>query len=159
MHLRRRGIGLVGGSVLLFLAGTNIQSGWLFVLSSLLLGAAVGGAVVPALMVRGLSVERDGPEEGFVGDGVPVALTVSNRTSGTKLSVTVRDPHIAPASVFFPKIGGGLSVVARTERVASRRGMTEAGTVIVASAAPFGVAEARRPVPCPGRTVIFPRIV
>ena len=159
VHLRRRGIGLVGGAVLLFLAGTNIQSGWLFVLSSLLLGAALGGALVPALMVRGLSVERDGPDEAFVGDGVPVSLAVTNLTGGTKLSVTVRDPHIAPASVFFPKIAGRLTVVARSERVATRRGVTEAGAVTVSSSAPFGVAEARRRVGCPGRTVIFPRIV
>jgi len=148
----------VGGAILLFLAGTNIQSGWLFVLSSLLVGAALGGAVVPWLMVRRVAVERRGPEEAFVGEDVVVDLAVTTGGGG-KLFVTVRDPHVAPTTVFVPHVRGGETVVARTERTATRRGVTEAATVEVASAAPFGVAEARRRVACPGRMVVLPRIV
>jgi uncharacterized protein (DUF58 family) len=159
VRVRRRGVGLVGGAVLLFLAGTNIQSGWLFVFSSLLLGAAVGGAIVPAFMVRGLSVERAGPDEAFVGEDVPVELAVTNHRGGARVSIGVRDPHIAPASVFLARVGAGQTAVARTERRATRRGITEAGTVTLTSSAPFGVAESRRTVPCPGRMVILPRVV
>src|SRR5439155_862974 len=113
----------------------------------------------PMLMVRGLAVERRGPEEAFVGEDVPIDLAVSCRRGGTRLSVTVRDPHVAPTTVFVPWVRAGETVVARTERRATRRGVTEAGTVQVVSSAPFGVAEARRTVSCPGRTVILPRIV
>ena len=56
----RRFAALVGGSALLFLIVTNVQSGWLFVLSALLLGAAVGGMALPTLMLRGVEVTRLG---------------------------------------------------------------------------------------------------
>src|SRR5437870_13790172 len=64
----RRGAGLAFGACLLFLVGTNVQAGWLFVLGSLLLGAALTGFAFPARMVRGLEVERRAPAETFAGD-------------------------------------------------------------------------------------------
>lgn len=159
IRIRRRALGLLGGALLLFLMATNIQSGWLFVLSSLLLGAVAGGAMVPLSMVRGVHVERRAPQEAFVGDQVPVELVIENRARGTRLSVVVRDPHVAPTTVFVPAIRAGGRVTVRTVRVAARRGVVEGAPVEVASTAPFGVAEARRTIDSSGRMVIFPRVV
>ena len=144
IRIRRRAVGLIGGALLLFLAATNIQSGWLFVLSSLLLGATVGGALFPISMVRGLHVDRRAPPEAFVGDQVPVDLVVENRARGTRLSVVIRDPHVAPTAAFVPAIRAGEQVTIRTVRLATRRGIVEAAPVEIASTAPFGVAEAKR---------------
>jgi uncharacterized protein (DUF58 family) len=152
-------MGLLGGALLLFLMATNIQSGWLFVLSSLLLGAIVGGALIPLSMVRGLHVQRRGPPEAFVGDQVPVDLLIENRSRGTRLSVVVRDPHVAPTTAFVAGIRAGERLNVRTVRLAARRGVVEAAAVEVASTAPFGVAEARRTIESSGRIVIFPRVV
>jgi uncharacterized protein (DUF58 family) len=159
IRITRRALGLLGGALLLFLMATNIQSGWLFVLSSLLLGAVVGGVAIPLSMVRGLHIERRSPAEAFVGDEVPVDLLVENHAGGTRLSLAIRDPHIAPASAFIPSIRAGERVVVQTIRRATRRGVLEGTSVVVASTAPFGVAEARRTVAASGRTVIFPRVV
>jgi uncharacterized protein (DUF58 family) len=159
MRIRRRAIGLLGGALLLFFMATNIQSGWLFVLSSLLLGAMAGGALIPLSMVRGLHVERRGPPEAFMGDRIPIDLVIENRSRGTRLSVTVRDPHVAPTTAFVDAIRAGERVKVRTIRLAARRGIVEAATVEVASTAPFGVAEARRTIESAGRIVVFPRIV
>ena len=159
IRIRRRALGLIGGALLLFFAGTNIQSGWLFVLSSLLLGATVGGTLFPLSMVRRLRVERHAPPEAFVGDKVPVDLIVENRARGTRLSVVIRDPHVAPTVAFVSAIRAGEQVSIRTVRVATRRGVVEAAPVEIASTAPFGVAEARRTVEASGRIVIFPRVV
>jgi uncharacterized protein (DUF58 family) len=158
-RIRRRAAGLVVGAALLFLVGTNVQSGWLFVLSSLLLGAAGAGAVLPSSVVRGVVVGRRAPGEAFVGEEVPVDLVVSNRTRRPKLSLTVRDPHVAPVVAFVPWLDAGETVTATTVRRASRRGVVDGGSVVVASSAPFGMAEARRSTPADGRTVIFPRVV
>jgi uncharacterized protein (DUF58 family) len=158
-RIRRRAAGLVVGAGLLFLVGTNVQSGWLFVLSSLLLGAAAAGAVLPSFVVRGVVVRRQAPEEAFVGDEVAVDLVVSNRRRRPTLSLMVRDPHVAPTAAFLPWLGAGETVTATTVRRASRRGVVDGGPVLVASSAPFGVAEARRSTPADGRTVIFPRVV
>jgi uncharacterized protein (DUF58 family) len=143
----------------MFLMATNIQSGWLFVLSSLLLGATAGGALVPMSMVRGLHVSRGAPPEAFVGDQVPVDLVIENRSKGTRLSVVVRDPHIAPATTFIQAIRPGERVTVRTARLAARRGVVDGGPVEVASSAPFGIAEAKRTIESSGRTVIFPRVI
>lgn len=159
IRIRRRTAGLVGGAALLFLAGTNVQSGWLFVLSSLLVGAAAAGIVLPLSMARGLTVARRAPAEAFAGGEVGVELILTNRSRRPKLSVTVRDPHVAPAAAFIPWIGGRETVTAFTLRAGAKRGVVDGGLVEVASSAPFGVAEARRRVPATGRTVIYPRVV
>jgi uncharacterized protein (DUF58 family) len=159
IRIRRRAVGLLGGALLLFLAATNIQSGWLFALSSLLLGALVAGTLVPLTMVRGLHVERRGPPQAFVGEHVPVDLLIENRARGTRISVVVRDPHVAPTASFLPAIRAGEQVKVRTLRLATRRGVVESAPVEVASTAPFGVAEARRAIESSGQIVIFPRVV
>ncbi len=158
-RLRSRGVGLVFGSVLLFLVGTNIQSGWVFVLSALLLGVTVAGAVLPFGMTRGLTVSRRAPGETFVGDQVRVDLTVSNPTRRPRLSISIRDPYVAKTNVFLPSLGAGTTVTISTRRTATRRGVVDGGPVVVSSGAPFGVAEVRRTVVAAGRTVVFPRIV
>jgi uncharacterized protein (DUF58 family) len=159
MRIRRRAFGLLGGAILLFLVGTNIQSGWLFVLSSLLLGALAGGLIIPFAMVRGLRVERRAPPEAFAGDEVPVDLVVENRGGGSRLSVVMRDAHIAPVTVLVPALPAGEQITLRSVRVAARRGIVEGGEVQVASTAPFGVAEAMRTIEAHGRIVIFPRVM
>jgi uncharacterized protein (DUF58 family) len=143
----------------MFLMATNIQSGWLFVLSSLLLGAMIGGAAVPNSMVCGLNVSRHAPPEAFVGDQVQVDLVIENRSRGTRLSIVVRDPHIEPAATFVQAIRPGELVTVRTSRRAARRGVVDGAPVEVASSAPFGIAEARRTIESSGRTVIFPPLV
>ncbi|MFL5798635.1 MAG: DUF58 domain-containing protein [Actinomycetota bacterium] len=159
LRLRSRFVGLALGSAMLFLVGTNVQSGWVFVLSALLLGVAGAGVILPFRATRGLRVVRRAAGEVFPGDAVRVDLVVSNPTRRPKLSVSVRDPHVQPATVFLPSIPPGGTVTATTGRTASRRGVVEGGTVEVVSSAPFGVAEVRRTISAGGRTVVFPRIV
>ena len=56
--------GLALGAVVLFLIGTNVQAGWLFVLAALLLGAVVAGIALAARSaLRGLGVELAAPAE------------------------------------------------------------------------------------------------
>ena len=64
MRLRRRGpAGCCSGAVVLFLIGTNVQAGMLFVLAALLLGALVAGVVAAVAALRGLAatIERARP--------------------------------------------------------------------------------------------------
>jgi uncharacterized protein (DUF58 family) len=143
----------------LFLVGTNVQSGWVLVMCALLLGTVAAGAVLPRRMVKSIQVERRAPAEAFPGDEVRVDLVVTNPGRRPKVSLSIRDPHIASATAFVPWVGPGETVTASTVRIASRRGVTEGGSVEVASSAPFGVATARRSVAASGRTVVFPRVV
>src|SRR6266513_2979148 len=63
MRLRKRAVGLLLGAGILFLIGTNVQAGWLYVLAALLLGALVAGLVLPFAALRGLSIELVVPDE------------------------------------------------------------------------------------------------
>ena len=52
MRVRKRATGLLLGVGVLFLIGTNVQAGWLFVLAALLLGALIAGLALASLGVR-----------------------------------------------------------------------------------------------------------
>lgn len=156
----KRGVGLVGGSLMMFAIGTNIQSGWLFVLASLLLGAVGAGALLPPLMVRRVRIERRAPADAHAGDDVSVDLTVSNSSHRrTLLSLTIRDPHVSPFRAFLPRLGPSETLIVGTTRHAARRGIVDGEPVRVSSEAPFGISRAVRDVEAPGRTVIYPRVV
>jgi len=156
---RRRIAALVVGAALLFTVGTSVQAGWLLVLSSILLGAAIAGLLLPLRMVRGVSVERRAPKEVFQGDLVSVELTVRNAGRGMRLGLEIEDPHLARTRMVVPLLGPGDRAVIGTTRRAARRGVQETTAASLRSAAPFGVAQARRPVAVPGRTVVYPAVV
>ncbi|MCJ7832183.1 MAG: hypothetical protein MUP92_01895, partial [Actinobacteria bacterium] len=154
----KRGLGLAGGALLLFLIGTNIQSGWLFVLASLLLGAMIAGIFLPPLMIGKVKVKRRGPLNAHAGQDVHVDLVVTNPGSRTLLSLTLEDRFISRSRVFLGKIAGHEEVILPTVRAGARRGIYEGDAVRIASQAPFGVAQAARKLPTEGRVVIFPRV-
>jgi uncharacterized protein (DUF58 family) len=155
---RRRAFALSGGAALLFAVGTSVQAGWVLVLAASLLGGALAGLVLPRRMTRGIEVERRAPAEAFQGEEVTVDLIVTNLSRGVRLAVEIRDTHIAPAMAFLSRVVPGETVVARTRRAAARRGVHEGAGFLVASAAPFGVAESRRRLPASDRTVVYPRV-
>ena len=159
MRPRRRAVGLAFGAVLLFAVGTSVQAGWLLVIASCLLGAVVAGLILPRRMVRGIEVERRAHAESFQGDEVRIDLVVTNRSRGARLAVELRDEHVAPARAFLPRLWPGERVIVETHRPASRRGVHVTDRVVVASGAPFGVAEARRRVDAVSETVVHPRLV
>ena len=155
----RRAAGLIGGAIVLFLIGTNVQSGWLFALGAMLVGATLVGMILPPLMVRGLEIERRAPADAHAGDDVAVDLVVTNPTRRSRLSLSLRDRHISPFTAFVPSLSPGETVLVGTLRRAARRGVVDGEPLLVGSAAPFGAGRAVRKVPAPGRTVVFPRVV
>lgn len=156
---RRRAAAFLGGAGLLFLVGTSVQAGWLLVLASCLLGATAAGLVLPRRMVRGIELERRPPAEAFQGDRVRVPLVVANHSRGLRLALDLRDEHLEPVRAYVPRLGPKETVIVETVRTATRRGVHEASDAIVASAAPFGVAERRRRLTVPSPTVVYPRLV
>jgi uncharacterized protein (DUF58 family) len=158
VRLRRRAAGLVFGAVVLFVVGTNVQAGWLFVIAALLLGALIAGLVLPFRMVRGVEVARSAPERVHQGDAVRVTLTVTNRSRGMKASLIVNDPFLADTDVFVSHLAPGERVELVTAREASRRGPQGAEGVMLRSDAPFAVAERRRRIEAAGRVLVLPRV-
>ena len=158
MRLRRRAAGLVVGGLVLFVVGTNVQAGWLFVIAAMLLGAVLAGLLLPWRMVRGVEVAREAPDRVHQGDAVRVTLTVTNRSRGMRASLSVRDAFLADTEVFVSHLAPGERVELVTAREASRRGPQGAEGVVVGSDAPFAVAERRRRIDAAGRVLVLPRV-
>jgi uncharacterized protein (DUF58 family) len=152
----KRFAALAVGSALLFLIGTNVQSGWLFVLSALLLGAAVAGLLLPWWMVRGIEVVRSAPAEATQSRPVRVRLDVENRGRGMRYFLELEDEHLATARLFVPSIAPRERVTLDGSRIAARRGPRTASAVVLTSAAPFGVGRVRRRLQVESTTTVLP---
>ena len=159
MRLRKRAVGLASGAAVLFLLGTNVQAGWLFVLCALLLGTVVCGVMLPGRILRGIEVERRAPGEVVQGEEAFVELIVTNHARGVKLGLTLEDPHVSPTSLYITKVLPGERVELVTVRLARKRGVHEASAVTLRSAAPFGVAERRRTLQVAGSTIVLPAVI
>ena len=147
---------LLGGAALLFLIGTNVQSGWLFVLSALLLGAAVGGMALPTLMLRGVEVTRSAPLEATQGSPARVRLEVANTSRGMRWMLLLEDEHLSPARMFVASLAPGERIALEGERIAGPRGTCGPSRVVVSSTAPFGVGRARIVLEPDGTTTVLP---
>lgn len=146
------------GAGLLFAVGTSVQAGWILVLSSVVLGTAVAGALLPMLFVHGVEVERRAPAEAFQGEEVEVELVVSGRSRGIRLGVDLADAFLSVGRVAVPSLVRGDRVAIGTMRRALRRGVQDDDRVVVCSAAPFGVAEARHVARAGARTIVYPAV-
>jgi uncharacterized protein (DUF58 family) len=155
----KRFAALLVGAAALFAVGTNVQSGWLLVISSLLAGAAASGYVLPLAALSGIDVARRAPDAAYQGSSVRVDLDVENLSRRPRLGVVVEDEHASPARVVVPPLQPGARLRLRTTRRAARRGVAETDSLRVSSWAPFGVAVARRTLRAPSRTVIYPEVV
>ena len=155
---RRRAAGLAGGALVLFFVGSNVQAGWLYVLSAFLLGTLLAGWFLPLLMVRRVQVSRSAPLEAFQGRATSVDLIVRDASKGMRIGVELEDPHLEPARSYVPSLKPGDRVEVRTERVAARRGLQGPTQVVVSSSGPFGVAVARRRLDVEGTTLVFPAV-
>jgi uncharacterized protein (DUF58 family) len=143
-----------------FLVGTSVQAGWLLALAACLAGAAVAGLWLPGRMIgRGLALERRVPAEAFQGDRVRVSLVVTNGSGRHRVALDLRDEHLETVRAFVRQLGPGETVIVDTERAAMRRGVHPASDVVIASSAPFGVAERRRRVEVASPTVVYPKLV
>jgi uncharacterized protein (DUF58 family) len=161
MRPRKRAAGLLVGALVLFAIGTNIQAGWLYVLSALLMGALLAGLGLPLVGLRGLQASMQAPEEAEQGAEAFVDVRLANRARGVRWSVRVVDPHLERVQVFVASIRPKERIDATTVRVPSRRGWAQTTWVEVRSSAPFGVAERRRRLPLdpPGETLVLPATI
>jgi uncharacterized protein (DUF58 family) len=159
MRLHRRALGLPAGALLLFVVGTSVQAGWLIVIASCLLGAAVAGLLLPGRTLRGVEIERRAPGQAFQGEEVRVDLVVTNRSKGARLALDVHDEHLERSRAFLLRLPPGERAVVQTRRRAVARGPSRTDHVVLSSGAPFGVADRRRRLEAASETIVYPRVV
>jgi len=155
---RKRAGALLLGAGVLFLIGTSVQAGWLFVIAALLLGAVVAGCLLSFGSVRGLTATLSAPDEAEQGLETVVELRLENGRRTTRWNVVAIDQHLGRAESFVPVIRGGDALEIATLRIPPRRGENFTTSVELRSSAPFGVAERRHPVAVDARTLVLPRV-
>lgn len=151
---------VAGSALLLFLAASTAQAGWLFVLAAGVLGL-VGGSLVVRHNLKALTVERSMPRRARVGDSLRVGLTVSNPSSRPAPMLRLEDNHEAfpPVSVLVDRIEAEGVAVSELVRTAERRGIFSSGEIVLKTGAPFGFLKTERRIEVASPLTVIPRWV
>jgi uncharacterized protein (DUF58 family) len=147
---------LGASSLLIFLVGSNIQSGWLYVLGASIAGVVVSGLFIPVAVVRRLDVSRKVPPVGRVGDSVDVVLELVNQTGSTKSGITGRDTFISDTPFVIERLAPRSSAAVPYQLRLVRRGIYKQGAVSIESGFPFGVGRVKRQALVSSELIVHP---
>ena len=156
----RRALIVTGAGVMLFMAGSTAQAGWLFVLA-----AGVLGLVVASMLTRhnlgAVEIERTGPRRTCVGDPVAAGLVVRNTGRRSVPLMRIEDGYGAyePTVAVADRLRAGEESRVELVKHAHRRGVFSSGAVLLTSGAPFGFSRSRRVLDVPGDTMVVPHWV
>ena len=156
-RLTNRAAAMVGGAVLLFAVGTNVQAGWVLVIAALLLGILVAGIALPLGSVRGIEVARHAPRRASAGHKVPVTLSVTNTAQRTRGLFRVNDDFCGPGWAVVDLVSPGQTRNYLGAREGVRRGVYTHGTVTLETGAPFNVLRVRKTAVVESPIVIYPK--
>ncbi len=153
----RRTLVVVGAAVVLFLAASTAQAGWLFVLAAGVLGLVGGSLLVPHRLAS-IVVARTAPATTRVGDPVRVGLEIVNegRRGVPPLRIEDGHPAVVPIAAASSRVPGRSRAHLELVRATVRRGAFEGGPVTLRSGAPFGFFRAERTTEVETPVVVVP---
>lgn len=145
---------------LLVVVGTTAQAGWLFVLAAGVLGLVASGAL-SWHRLGGATVTRSAPARAQVGDLVPVDVVIRNdsRRRLPVMRLEDRIPAFEDLVALCEGIPPGAVSTANLPRRAVQRGVFDAGTVQLITAAPLGLLRTRRQVRVDSRVIVHPALI
>src|SRR5688572_9656143 len=135
---------MVGGAVLLFAVGTNVQAGWVLVIAALLLGILVAGIVLPIRSVRGIEVQRHVPRRANAVQKMPVTISVTNTGERARGLFRVNDDFCGPGWAVVDVISPGQTRDYLGTRDGARRGVYTHGTITIETGAPFNAIRVKK---------------
>lgn len=146
--------------VLLFLAATTAQGGWLFVVAAGLLGVLAASALLPHRLSH-CDAGRIVPRLVAVGDTVRVRVELRNRGRRPVPLVLVEDrfPAFVGWSKVVPEVPPAGARAAEPRVRAHRRGAHVSGPVELTCEWPFGLMRSRRALEVGSPVVVTPRVV
>lgn len=156
--IERRAFVVCGVGVLLVLAGSTGQSGWLFVMAGGVLGL-VGSAPFISRSLPRVEVVRSAPTRIVVGDRAPVRFSLVNPDDRPVPASRLEDSSegLDPVAFYVPALVPGTHAEVSCDRTATRRGIYRAGEAVLRTAAPLGFITRSRPVVIAGDLVVVPR--
>lgn len=155
----RRALTILVTAAALFLVGSNVQAGWLFVIGAALVGVVAGGLIGPASTLRGFTVERKAPSHSRVGDSIRVHLALRNESRTSKSLVRVVDDFLGETPLFARQLKPARVTPFEYESIPKRRGAITEASVHLSSGFPFGMGIAKRTIQVETPMLVHPRWV
>lgn len=152
---------VMGGLALFFFAAaTNTMSGWLYVMSGVMLALLVMAAILPGRSLQSLKVSRRALDLVAVGEPLTIELMVKNQASHPKTLLQVRD--MVPIALGSPQVTAIELVPAQStyswsyDCPTERRGVYRWQEVELRTATPLGLFWCRRQQSVKAVAVIYP---
>lgn len=154
-------LGVMG--IFFFLAATNSMSGWLYVMSGIVLALLAIAAILSRLTLRGLTILRRPIQPISVGEDLTIELLIQNSTRQRKTLIQADD--CIPAELGHPVqrivelINSKSPYYWVYQHPAERRGIYRWDKIRLRTAAPLGLFWCRRMYQAQAIAVIYPRIL
>ncbi len=158
IRLTNRAGAIVGGAVLLFAVGTNVQAGWVLVIAALLLGILAAGIVLPLGSIRGIELRRHVPRRATAGHKVPVTISVTNTSERARGLFRVSDDFCGPGWAVVDLMSPGQTRDYLGAREGARRGVYTRGTMTIETGAPFNVLRVTKSAVIESPIIVYPRV-
>jgi len=147
---------LVAAAVLYMIAW-NVGSGWLYILTTLLLALPLVSIPLSRMNVRNVKVRITGPESLVSGEQLPVLVEIRN---GSRLPRFFLDMDLAYAGsnqqLFVSSLGPRETRETILEFSDVRRGSYDGAQIRISSAAPAGLARSRSRLEVAGPVTVYP---
>ena len=159
-------LGLI--TIALFLAATNIQGGWLYIIDSLLVSLMIFSFITPINQARKLKFSRNFNKSVYEGDNVDVTLEIGNDSKRIISFIEIRDPEIRKKSdkpviistkdswKFFIELMPGEKNVFNYTLMPELRGVYLFEKIIVSSYGPFGLFKFSKSIQLKDELLVFP---
>lgn len=154
---------LAGLGIFFFAAGTNTLSGWLYVLSGVIIASLAIAAILPERSLRGIQIKRRPIDPVSVGDTLTVELILENLTNQPKTLLQVRD--LLPLRLSQPAKTAVEVIPAQDAyrwvyyQPAEQRGVYRWQTVELRTATPLGLFWCRREREAKAIAIVYPTVL
>jgi uncharacterized protein (DUF58 family) len=157
-------------TISLFLAATNIQGGWLYIIDSLLLSLLFFSFITPINQVKRLRFTRSFSKSVYEGEHLEVEIEVGNPSKKIVSFIEILD--VAPkrktekaviaegqkSARFFIEIGPGEKVVFTYKLIPEIRGIYTFEKFIITSYGPFGLFKFSRRLEARDEILVYPNL-
>jgi uncharacterized protein (DUF58 family) len=154
---------ILGLSLFFFGAATNTMAGWLYVISGVMFAFLTIAAILPGRSLHQLNASRSAIRPVYAGQMLTIEVVIENRHISSKSLVQLQD--LLPSSLGQPALHSVELIPAcdayhwRYHHVSPRRGIYRWKTVLIRTAAPFGLFWRRCYLNAPAKAVVYPTVL
>ncbi len=142
----------------LYLIALNVGSGWLYVVTSLLVSFPLAALFLSRINIRRLTLRQTSPEEATAGGGICTQVDIVNPSVVPRFFLRLdADFGGRSASLMLPYLGPRRARRLKLDFAGLKRGFYRGGRFSISSGAPTGLARVRRRHFAESPLVIYPR--